>query len=142
MMAVAVVLAVVGGLVATVGGIMLLVTAFQVSLGWGLLVLLVPFGNLVFIIKFWPQTRQATLLQLGGAGLGILALLALVVSVGSQAGPSRAMYQPPAGQTGGPGPEWPPRSAEQPTPPGKPDPATRASDRRSRVQPPSQRCFA
>lgn len=115
-MAVAVVLAVTGGLVATVGGIMLLVAAFQVSLGWGLLVLLVPFGNLVFIIKFWPKTKQATWLQLGGVGLGILALVAFVVSVGGNAGPSHGEVQPTGRTSGGPGPDWPPRSAEQPTP--------------------------
>ncbi|MCU0293646.1 MAG: hypothetical protein MUF10_16940 [Thermoanaerobaculaceae bacterium] len=121
-MVVAVILAVAGALVATVGGIMLLVAAFQVSVGWGLLVLLVPFGNLVFIIKFWPRTRQATFLQLAGVGLGLLALLAFVLTVGGQGGPARGTYQPPV-QSGGSGPEWPPRPVEQPMPaPATPSP--------------------
>lgn len=114
-MVVAVILAVAGALVATVGGIMLLVLAFQVSVGWGLLVLLVPFGNLVFIIKLWPRTRQATFLQLAGVGLGLLALLAFVLAVGGPGGPSRGTYQPPV-QSGGAGSEWPPRTVEHPTP--------------------------
>jgi hypothetical protein len=112
---VAVILAVAGALAATAGGIMLLVAAFQVSVGWGLLVLLVPFGNLVFIIKSWPRARQATWLQLAGLGLGILALVAFVLSANGSGGPSRGTYRPPA-QAGGSGPEWPPRAAEQPAP--------------------------
>lgn len=114
MVVVAVILAVAGALVATVGGIMLLVAAFEVSVGWGLLVLLVPFGNLVFIIQFWPRTRQATFLQLAGIGLGVLALLAFLLAVGGESGPSRGTYQPPA-QAGGSGSEWPPRTVEHPT---------------------------
>ena len=73
MEAIGVALVVAGLLVAVVGGIMIMVKAFQTSLAWGLLCLLVPITILVFIFMHWPEARKGFLISLGGAGILILA---------------------------------------------------------------------
>lgn len=36
----------------------LIAAGFTVSIGWGLIILFVPFGNLVFVIQHWAETRK------------------------------------------------------------------------------------
>lgn len=65
-----------GGLIAAVGGIWLLVVAFRVSVVWGLGSLFVPFVSLAFVMVHWAEAKRAFLVQLVGgmiviAGLGL-----------------------------------------------------------------------
>ena len=72
------VLILVGGLVAGIGGILLLMAAFRRSLPWGMAVLLIPFGGLVFLIRNWRESKAAFQTQALGAllaaGGAVLAL--------------------------------------------------------------------
>uniref|UniRef100_A0A7C4QSE4 Uncharacterized protein n=1 Tax=Schlesneria paludicola TaxID=360056 RepID=A0A7C4QSE4_9PLAN len=87
-----------GGLV---GHLMLVGAAFKESVGWGLLVLLVPFGNVAFIIKFWNQGRGPLFTQVfAGVASGVVLVVALIlgVSTGGPAPPAPGFEQfPPAG---------------------------------------------
>lgn len=111
------VLLVVAGLVLTVASIMTVVLAFRRSLGWGLLVLFVPFASVVFLYRFWPETRRAvqvTLAGFGGLVLGIVVLMAGAVLGGVRHGASQR-----AGGAAHLTPEapWPPAVATpEPTP--------------------------
>lgn len=55
-----------GIIVSAAGGIWLLVLAFKRSIVWGLVVLFVPFASLVFVVKYWNETKTAFLVSLGG----------------------------------------------------------------------------
>ena len=58
----------VGGIISAVFGILLLIQAFKESVVWGLVYLLVPFGALVYVVKFWDQAEDLFLKSLiGGA---------------------------------------------------------------------------
>ncbi|MBU6230681.1 MAG: hypothetical protein KGQ93_13475 [Cyanobacteria bacterium REEB459] len=65
-----------GVLLAILGGIIGVVDAFNVSPGWGLLALFVPFALLFFCIKFWDRRRWAR----NSLVLGLLGLLSMVLS--------------------------------------------------------------
>ncbi len=54
----------IGGIIGLVFGIMILVKAFQTSVGWGLACLLVPFVSLIFVITHWEETKKPFLLGL------------------------------------------------------------------------------
>lgn len=69
------ILIILGSLVAGIGGLWLLVTAFQTSVLWGLGTLLVPLVSLIFVILNWEAARRPFLLQLAGAGMIILGVL-------------------------------------------------------------------
>lgn len=56
----------IGGLIAAVFGVLLMVEAFKVSAVWGLAYLLVPFASLVFIIKYWDVSKKHVLMSLVG----------------------------------------------------------------------------
>lgn len=104
---------VVSSLAMTVAGIMTLVLAFRQSLGWGLLVLFVPFANLYFLFRFWPQTKRAvqvTLVGLGGLLLGIVVLMTSAAITGMRQGAA----QRAAAAAVRPTPEaaWPPVVAQ------------------------------
>lgn len=88
---------------ATYAAILLLVRAFRTSLAWGLITLLVPLGNVVFIFAHWAQGRRPfvahiiALALLAGAVCSSPALMksfppAMQLSIGQH--PSAA----PAGQ--------------------------------------------
>lgn len=62
-----IVFAIIGGIAALIGGIMLLVAAFRVSVWWGVAYLLVPFASLVFLFKHWEEARQGFWINLLGA---------------------------------------------------------------------------
>ncbi len=79
---VAIILAVFGWLLLTVGWIILLVAAFKVSTGWGLISLFVPFGVFVFVVQFWKQAKTGFLIYIGGVPLAIVgAILMMSVAV-------------------------------------------------------------
>ncbi len=90
-----------GLLVATVGGIMVLVAAFRQSVVWGLVALFVPFGNLVFTILHWAEAKKGTLISLAGAAVAGIAVFMAQAELRSVAGKGdplglAAPGQPPA----------------------------------------------
>jgi hypothetical protein len=56
----------VGFIAMIIGGIWLLVVAFQESLLWGLGCIFVPFVSLIFLIKYWDKAGKPFLIQLAG----------------------------------------------------------------------------
>jgi glutaredoxin-like YruB-family protein len=56
----------IGALIATIGGILLLIAAFRQSIVWGLVVLLAPLGNLVFTCLHWAESKSAFFASLIG----------------------------------------------------------------------------
>jgi len=56
----------VGGLVALVGGIWLLVLAFKESLVWGLVCFFCPIVSLYFAITRWEKAKKPFLIEVGG----------------------------------------------------------------------------
>ncbi len=67
-----------GGLLALVGMVMLIVASFRVSVVWGLVSLLVPFGMLIFSVVHWSAAKRGFLIQLAAvpffAGAVVLAV--------------------------------------------------------------------
>ena len=64
-----------GMIVAAVGGIMLLIKVFKVSVAWGLGSLFVPLVSLVFVFKYRADAKKPFLIQLAGAGAMILGMV-------------------------------------------------------------------
>ncbi len=54
----------IGVVVGLVGGIMLLIKAFQASVWWGLGSLFVPFVSLIFVISHWQVAKKPFLISL------------------------------------------------------------------------------
>lgn len=72
-------LLVIGYLISLVGGVMLLVAAFRVSVGWGLASLFIPFASFVFMVKHWDVSRRpffTSLWSLPFLALGVMMLIA------------------------------------------------------------------
>jgi len=67
-------LMVVGYIISLVGGIWLLVKAFQESVLWGLGCLFVPFVSLIFVIMHWPKAGKPFLISLGGMVLVFIGI--------------------------------------------------------------------
>ena len=65
----------IGGVICFVGGIMFLVAAFRVHVGWGLAVLLIPFASLVFLFTHWQDAKLPFLVQIAGAVLALAAAM-------------------------------------------------------------------
>ena len=63
------ILMMVGYLIGIIGGIWLLVVAFQQSLGWGLGCLLLPIVSIVFAIMYWDDAKVPFLTSLAGGVL-------------------------------------------------------------------------
>ncbi|HEU4390617.1 MAG TPA: hypothetical protein VFV34_22630 [Blastocatellia bacterium] len=63
---------IVGMIVMVVGGIWILVLAFQESLLWGICCLIIPLVSLYFAITRWSKTKVPFLIYLGGAALLIV----------------------------------------------------------------------
>jgi hypothetical protein len=72
----AMILAVIGYIISLVGGIWLLVVAFQEGIGWGLACLLLPFVSIVFVILHWEDAKSPFLTSLAG---GVALILASVL---------------------------------------------------------------
>lgn len=69
------ILLVVGGIIAFVGGIMFLIVAFKESVLWGLACIFIPFASLVFLFMNWAKAKQSFFIQLGGAALLFLGIM-------------------------------------------------------------------
>ena len=72
-------LIVIGVILLVVGGLWQIVIAFQVSAGWGVACLLIPFASIVFLFKHWAEVKTAFLTQLAGI---------VLVGVGTALSPS------------------------------------------------------
>ena len=70
-----VLLLIVGLLVMAVGGILLLVKAFQENVLWGLGCIFVPCVSLIFVVMHWQEAKNAFFMQLAGVVLVILAVV-------------------------------------------------------------------
>jgi len=68
-------LVIIGGLLAAVGSIWLIVRAFQDSLLWGLCCLFLPMATLLFAVLNWDDAKVPFLLNLGGLFLMVLPYL-------------------------------------------------------------------
>lgn len=82
-------------LVSVFASIWMIVAAFQVSTGWGLVALFVPCGRLVFVIQNWEKAKRPFLWQLGSFGTLLLGgmlygALVAVTAPSSSAAPSGA----------------------------------------------------
>ena len=78
-----------------VGGVWLIVLAFQESVVWGLLSLFVPCAQLVFVAQHWQKAKRPALLSLGGYG----AFLAACVMI-YQLNADERTSPPPASASG------------------------------------------
>jgi len=65
-------LVILGFVVNSLAGLVILVKAFKVSAGWGLAVMFIPFAGLFFIIKNWEDTKTPFLVGIGGVVLTLL----------------------------------------------------------------------
>ena len=66
------ILSILGGITYLAGKVMIATEAFEVSSGWGWACLLVPFGELIFIFKYWKRARDPFIASL----IGILIMVA------------------------------------------------------------------
>lgn len=66
MAVIGVVLLAVGIVIDLIGGIWLLVKAFQASVWWGLGSIFVPFVSLIFVITHWAEAKRPFFLTLVG----------------------------------------------------------------------------
>jgi hypothetical protein len=76
------ILNILGLIVGMGGGIWLLVVAFQESVGWGLACMLIPCAALYFVFTHWDEAKLPFLVNIGGAGLSVIA--ALLMGGGTQ----------------------------------------------------------
>jgi hypothetical protein len=77
----------IGGLVATIGHILIMIAAFKVSTGWGLAVLFLPLASLVFMATNWQAAKRGFQVLLIGillsAGGGVVVVQAGVLTAKS-----------------------------------------------------------
>jgi hypothetical protein len=64
-------------LAAVIGNVMILVAAFRQSFLWGVLTLLLPFVQLLFLIRHWEEAKKGFCLGMGGALLFMGTLFCL-----------------------------------------------------------------
>ena len=74
MEAMAGVLFVIGLIISMVGGVWLLVKAFQQSVMWGLGSMFVPFVSIIFVISYWDDAKQPFFISLAGTAFFIAAV--------------------------------------------------------------------
>ncbi len=65
----------IGGIISLVFGVMLIIQAFKESVLWGLVYLFVPFGALVYVVKFWDQAKGLFLKSLLGLPFYFVGML-------------------------------------------------------------------
>ncbi len=70
-------LVLVGFAVNLVCGVIILIKAFKVSVGWGLAVFFIPFAGLFFVINHWNDTKNLFLGGLAGAMMVFLGAIML-----------------------------------------------------------------
>ena len=59
-------LAVIGLGLIVIGGIWTIVAAFKTSIGWGIGCLVIPPVSLVFLFKYWDESKTPFFVQLAG----------------------------------------------------------------------------
>ena len=67
-------LVILGFVVNGIAGVVILIRAFKVSVGWGLAVMFLPFAALFFVIKNWEDTKTPFLVGIGGGVLMFLGM--------------------------------------------------------------------
>ncbi len=72
----------IGAILGMVGGIWILVLAFQKSVGWGLACLLIPCVSLVFAIQNWNEAKNPFLIAIGGAVLQVVGIMLMAAGGG------------------------------------------------------------
>lgn len=92
-------LIIVGFAVNAVAGIVILVKAFRVSVGWGLAVMFIPFASLYFVIKNWEATKAPFLAGLGGGALMMFGILGTASSLDGNAPGAEAVRSPRPGSS-------------------------------------------
>ncbi len=68
---------VIGAIIMSVGGILFLVRAFKVSVVWGLVCLLVPFGSVIFLFKYFDEAATPFVIQLFGLAVALVPFFLL-----------------------------------------------------------------
>jgi hypothetical protein len=58
-----------GGMLAMAGTVLLVMAAFRRSAGWGMIVLLVPLGNIIFACLNWAEARRGFVAALFGMAI-------------------------------------------------------------------------
>ena len=66
------ILSIVGAVLCIIGGLWLIVLAFQESILWGLACLFLPFVSILFVVTHWAEAKGAFLTSLAGAALIIV----------------------------------------------------------------------
>ena len=66
-------LLIIGMIISFIGGIWLLVVAFQTGVWWGLGSLLLPLISLIFVILHWQVAKKPFLISLAGTILVVIA---------------------------------------------------------------------
>ena len=79
-------LTLIGYLVVFIGSIWLLITAFQVSVGWGLVCLFIPFASIVFVIMYWEDAKKPFLKGAKRSGFTLISRLRNVGRGGTASG--------------------------------------------------------
>lgn len=69
-----------GFVVSLVCGIIIIVKAFQVSVGWGLAVIFIPFASLFFVFNHWADTKKVFLVSVGGGALAFMGAISIASS--------------------------------------------------------------
>jgi hypothetical protein len=69
-----------GFVVNLVCGVIIIVKAFKVSVGWGLAVIFLPFAALFFVINHWADTKTVFLVSVGGGVLVFMGAISVANS--------------------------------------------------------------
>jgi hypothetical protein len=64
-----------GYLVLVVGGLWMVIVAFQESVLWGIGCMVLPFLGLVFLFMYWQQAKRPFFLQLAGMALVLVGIV-------------------------------------------------------------------
>ncbi len=64
-----------GGIISLIGGLWLLIAAFQQSILWGLAVLFVPLAEFIFIIMHWDRAAWPFIVSLAGFAMSVIAVV-------------------------------------------------------------------
>ena len=84
MAALGMVVCLVGGIAGLVGGIMILIKAFQKSILWGLGSLIVPFVILVFAVMNMEDCKKGLLIMLAGIVVQVLGMILMAMGGGGE----------------------------------------------------------
>jgi uncharacterized membrane protein len=66
----------IGGIVlCLIGGLMMLINAFKVSVAWGLGCLFLAPVGLIFLVKNWEENKKPFFLQLAGIAMVVVSVM-------------------------------------------------------------------